>query len=73
MSPEEQFQLALDEMMKKYENSKISLEKFIENYPDNQLSGSAHIFGWEEFINLKKILEKQLLCLVRVFKNFQKV
>ena len=43
LSPEEQFQLALDEMMKKkYENSKISLEKFIENYPDNQLSGSAH-------------------------------
>ena len=45
LSPEEQFQLALDEMMKKkYENSKISLEKFIEKFPDNQLSGSAHFW-----------------------------
>ena len=45
LSPEEQFQLALDEMMKKkYENSKASLEKFIEKFPDNQLSGSAHFW-----------------------------
>ncbi len=45
LSPEEQFQLALDEMMKKkYENSKINLEKFIEKFPDNQLSGSAHFW-----------------------------
>ncbi len=45
LSPEEQFQLALDEMMKKkYENSKISLEKFIEKFPNNQLSGSAHFW-----------------------------
>ena len=29
---------------KKYENSKISLEKFIEKFPDNQLSGSAHFW-----------------------------
>jgi len=45
LSPEEQFQLALDQMMKKkFENSKITLEKFIEKFPDNQLSGSAHFY-----------------------------
>ncbi len=41
--PEEQLQMALDQMMKKnYENSKQMLENFISKYPDNQLSGSAH-------------------------------
>tara|TARA_B100002051_G_scaffold59132_1_gene55058 strand:- start:1260 stop:2183 length:924 start_codon:yes stop_codon:yes gene_type:complete len=45
MSAEEQLQFALDQMMKKkYENSKISLEKFIAKFPDNQLSGSAHFW-----------------------------
>ena len=43
MSAEEQLQFALDQMTKKkYENSKIALEKFITKFPDNQLSGSAH-------------------------------
>ncbi len=45
MSAEEQLQFALDQMMKKnYTNSKISLEKFIEKFPNNQLSGSAHFW-----------------------------
>ena len=45
LSAEEQLQFALDQMMKKkYENSKISLEKFIAKFPDNQLSGSAHFW-----------------------------
>ena len=44
-SAEEQLQFALDQMMKKnYNKSKISLEKFIENFPENQLSGSAHFW-----------------------------
>ena len=45
MSPEEQLQFALDQMMKKnYNKSKISLEEFIEKFPENQLSGSAHFW-----------------------------
>ena len=45
LSPEEQLQFALDQMMKKnYDKSKISLEEFIENFPENQLSGSAHFW-----------------------------
>jgi len=45
LSPEEQLQFALDQMMKKnYDQSKISLEEFIENFPENQLSGSAHFW-----------------------------
>ena len=45
LTAEEQLQLALDQMMKKkYENSKIALEKFITKFPDNQLSGSAHFW-----------------------------
>ncbi len=44
-TPEEQLQFALDLMMKKnYKKSKINLEKFIENFPENQLSGSAHFW-----------------------------
>tara|TARA_B100001250_G_scaffold135658_1_gene116067 strand:- start:1671 stop:2594 length:924 start_codon:yes stop_codon:yes gene_type:complete len=45
LSPEEQLQFALDQMMKKnYNQAKISLEEFIENLPENQLSGSAHFW-----------------------------
>ena len=45
LSPEEQLQLALDQMMKKdYNKSKITLEKFIEKFPKNNLSGSAHFW-----------------------------
>jgi tol-pal system protein YbgF len=45
MLPEEQLQFALDQMMKKnYKKSKVTLEKFIENFPENQLSGSAHFW-----------------------------
>jgi len=43
--PEEQLQFALDQMMKKnYDKSKIFLEEFIQNFPENQLSGSAHFW-----------------------------
>lgn len=51
LPPEEQLQFALDQMMKKnYEKSKTVLEEFIENFPNNQLSGSAHY--WLGKINL---------------------
>ena len=43
LPPEDRLQSALDQMMKKnYNKSKISLEEFIDDFPDNQLSGSAH-------------------------------
>ena len=45
LNPEEQMQFALDQMMKKnYNDSKNILDNFIENFPENQLSGSAHFW-----------------------------
>jgi len=45
LNPEEQMQYALDQMMKKnYDESKNTLNYFIENFPENKLSGSAHFW-----------------------------
>ena len=45
LDPEEQMQYALDQMMKKnYNESKNILDQFIKNFPENQLSGSAHFW-----------------------------
>ena len=45
LSPEEQLQFALSQMMKKnYDESKKILENFILIFPENQLSGSAHFW-----------------------------
>ena len=45
LKPEEQMQYALDQMMKKnYNDSKNILDHVIENFPENQLSGSAHFW-----------------------------
>ena len=45
LKPEEQMQYALDQMMKKnYNDSKNILDNFIENFPENKLSGSAHFW-----------------------------
>ena len=45
LKPEEQIQYALDQMMKKnYNDSKNILDHFIKNFPENQLSGSAHFW-----------------------------
>ncbi len=45
LNPEEQIQYALDQMMKKnYNEAKNILDQFIENFPENQLSGSAHFW-----------------------------
>ena len=45
LSPEDQMQYALDQMMKKnYNDSKNILNQFIVNFPVNQLSGSAHFW-----------------------------
>jgi len=45
LNPEQQMQYALDQMMKKnYNQSKNILDQFIDNFPENQLSGSAHFW-----------------------------
>ena len=45
LSPEEQLQFALDQMIKKnYNESKKILENFVINFQENQLSGSAHFW-----------------------------
>ena len=45
LNPEEQMQYALDQMMKKnYNESKNILDQFIENFPENQIAGSAHFW-----------------------------
>jgi len=45
LKPEEQMQYALDQMMKKnYNDSKNILNHFIENFPENQIAGSAHFW-----------------------------
>ncbi len=45
LTPEEQMQFALDQMMKKnYDKSKKILEDFIIHHNENQLSGSAHFW-----------------------------
>ena len=45
LNPEEQMQYALDQMMKKnYNEAKNIFDQFIENFPENQLSGSAHFW-----------------------------
>ena len=45
LSPEEVLQFALNQMLKKnYDNSKKILEDFVIDYPENQLSGSAHFW-----------------------------
>ena len=45
LNPEEQMQYALDQMMKKnYNDSKKIFDEFIKNFPENQLSGSAHFW-----------------------------
>ena len=45
LSPEKEFQLALDQMrLKNYDQSKVMLKSFINTYEENQLSGSAHFW-----------------------------
>ena len=45
LTPEEQLQLGIDQLRKKnYNESKKILSNFIDNFPDNKLSGSAHFW-----------------------------
>ncbi len=62
LSPEDQFQVAFDNIRsKKWDDAKILLTKFIENYPDNQLAGSAHYWLGELYILEKKYRDAALI------------
>ena len=70
LSPEEQFQLAFDNIRSKnYEDAKNSLLTFIDNYSDNQLSGSAYYWLGELYI-LDKNFKDATLTLADGFQKF---
>ncbi len=61
LSPEEQFQLAFDNIRNKnWDDAKNSLIKFIEDHPKNQLAGSAHYWLGELYILEKKYRDAAL-------------
>ena len=61
-SPEDQFQLAFSNIRNKnYDNAKISFRQFIENNPENQLSGSAHYWLGELYLLEKKYRDAALI------------
>ncbi len=61
-SPEDQFQSAFDNIREKnWEEAKNSLIKFINDYPENQLSGSAHYWLGELYILEKKYRDAALI------------
>ncbi len=62
LSPEDQFQKAFDQMRnKKYEDAKLSLQVFIDQNSDNQLSGSASYWLGELFLLNKNYREAALI------------
>ncbi len=69
LSPEDQFQVAFDNIRnKKWQDAKTLFEQFISDNPDNQLSGSAHYWLGELYI-----LEKNYREAVFIFaEGYQK-
>ncbi len=70
LSPEDQFQIAFDNIRnKKWQDAKISFEQFISDNPDNQLSGSAHYWLGELYI-LEKNYREAALIFAEGFQKF---
>ncbi len=70
LSPEDQFQVAFDNIRdKKWQNAKTSFEQFIADNPDNQLSGSAHYWLGELYI-LEKNYREAALIFAEGFQKF---
>ncbi len=70
LSPEDQFQVAFDNIRdKKWQDAKSSFEKFISDNPENQLSGSAHYWLGELFI-LEKNYREAALIFAEGFQKF---
>ena len=61
LSPEDQFQMAFDQMSKKkYEQAKLSFQSFIDQNPENQTSGSAHYWLGKLYLSEKNYREAAL-------------
>ncbi len=70
LSPEDQFQVAFDNIRdKKWQDAKTSFKQFISENPDNQLSGSAHYWLGELFI-LEKNYREAALIFAEGFQKF---
>ena len=69
ISPEDQFQIAFDNIRQKnWQEAKNSLKKFIQDNPENQLSGSAHYWLGELYILEKKFRDAALVLARRLSK-----
>ena len=72
LSPDAQFQFAFEQIRnKEYEESKFSLQNFINQNPKNQLSGSAHYWLGELFL-LEKNSREAALILAEGYQKFPK-
>ena len=72
LSPEDEFQSAFDNIRdKNWDVAKNSLINFIEKYPENQLSGSAHYWLGELYI-LEKEYRDAALVFAEGFQKFPK-
>ena len=72
LSPEEQFQTAFDNIRNKnWDDAKNLFIKFIENNPENQLSGSAHYWLGELYI-LEKKYRDAAVVLAEGYQKFPK-
>ena len=70
ISPEDQFQASLDNIRnKKWNEAKVSFERFILDNPDNQLSGSAHYWLGELYM-LEKNFGKAAITFTEGFQKF---
>ena len=70
LSPEEQFQKALESIRnKKYQEAQISFKKFIKDNSNNQLSGSAHYWLGELYI-LEKKYRDAAIVLAEGYQNY---
>ena len=72
LSPEEQFQLAFDQIRnKKYEEARKSFKNFINQNENNQLSGSAHYWLGELYL-LDKNFREAALIFAEGYQNYPK-
>ena len=70
LSPEDQFQVAFDNIRdKKWQDAKNSFKQFISDNPENQLSGSAHYWLGELYI-LEKNYRNAALIFAEGFQKF---
>ena len=70
LSPENQFQIAFDQIWNKnYDEAKLSLKSFIKQNPENQLSGSAH-YWLAKLYMFEKNYREAVLTFVEVHAKY---